>query len=341
MAVARDETAPRALIREPRTLWVWGSTHPGVTPDCHTHGVLLAYIDEIGEPGAYIAPDHSRFNTSPAFGYAGFIIPEQRARDFGAEFTRKKRELFATEIGEDDPAMFERKGARIFHVATPEKYPNQIRVFNRLVHVLRSMGGALFYYADEKPLGTPKQTELDVEAREAAAMRETLNRLARHAERTDAANLLVMIDQINEKTRIERLHRMYGHILGRASDYPEMKRIVEPPMHVDSKLSANIQFADWVAACLTRAIDYQLIEASRYQWITDDRLLGGLCGGFTHESKLHLWNRSISDLHHSQIRYRTRVVYPEPDGHLLGGKDNAAQWRVIKAAAERAAAREK
>lgn len=30
---------------------------------------------------------------------------------------------------------------------------------------------------------------------------------------------------------------MYGHILGRAAEFPEMKRIIEPPMHVDSILT--------------------------------------------------------------------------------------------------------
>ena len=35
--------------------------------------MLLAYIDEIGEPGPYVAKDHPRFNTNPVFGYAGFV----------------------------------------------------------------------------------------------------------------------------------------------------------------------------------------------------------------------------------------------------------------------------
>jgi hypothetical protein len=103
-----------------------------------------------------------------------------------------------------------------------------------------SAEGGLFYYANEKPLGTPKQTRLDTDERETHAMREALNRIARHADSQDA-NVLVMIDQINEKTRAERLPRMYSHILGRAADFPEMKRIIEPPMHVDSQLSSNIQ----------------------------------------------------------------------------------------------------
>ena len=36
--------------------------------------MLIAYIDEVGEAGAFISKDHKRFNTSPVFGYAGFVI---------------------------------------------------------------------------------------------------------------------------------------------------------------------------------------------------------------------------------------------------------------------------
>lgn len=182
--------------------------------------MLLAYIDEIGETGAFVSHDHPKFRTSPAFGYAGFVIPAADARRFGAAFVANMRALFKTEIGDADPAQFERKGAEVFRPATLERFPQQPRVFNSLVARLQGLGGALFYYADEKPLGTPKQTGLDTDGRETAAMREALNRLARHAQK-NGANILVMIDQINEKTRIERLRQMYGHILGRASGFPE------------------------------------------------------------------------------------------------------------------------
>ena len=42
--------------------------------------MLIAYIDEVGEAGAFISKDHKRFNTSPVFGYAGVVIPEQHVR---------------------------------------------------------------------------------------------------------------------------------------------------------------------------------------------------------------------------------------------------------------------
>ncbi|NLT30538.1 MAG: DUF3800 domain-containing protein, partial [Propionibacterium sp.] len=229
--------------------------------------MLLAYIDEIGEPGAFVSPDHPRFNTSPAFGYAGFVVPETEARDFGALFTSRKRELFRTEMARSDhPERWERKGAAMFRSRTPEEFPQYLRVMGGLVKSLRERNGHLFYYADEKPRGTPKQTHLNVAAREEQAMRESLNRLARHAAHREQ-NVLVMIDQINEKDRATRLPRMYAHIFARSAEHAEMRRIVEPPMHIDSELSSNIQFADWVAAIVSRALDYQLIRETKYTWV--------------------------------------------------------------------------
>jgi len=108
-------------------------------------------------------------------------------------------------------------------------------------------------------------------------MRETLNRIAHHPE-SHNSNVMVLIDQIKEKIRAERLPRMYGHILGRAAEYPEMRRIIEPPMHVDSVLSSNIQFADWVAACVTHAIEYQVIKESPYRWVTERYAMPALRG---------------------------------------------------------------
>lgn len=297
--------------------------------------MLLAYIDEIGEPGAFISRNHSKFNTSPAFGYAGLILPENRARSFGAEFQARKRELFRNEINQaEHPGRWERKGASIFRPTTPQVYPHQVRVFDGLVQSIAHLGGRLFYYANEKPQGTPKQTGLDVSERETSAMQETLNRIARHADNCDE-NVLVMIDQINEKTRAERLPRMYSHILGRTSDYREMRRIVEPPMHIDSQLSANIQFADWIAACLTRAIDYQLDYDSPYQWVTNDKNIKNVYGNFTHESKLHLWERAVSDFHHSEIFRGLRPLYKRPHGHQVGDQLSSETLRRMKAAAER------
>ena len=301
--------------------------------------VLLAYIDEIGEPGAFVSREHEKYKTSPAFGYAGLVIPESAARRLGAAFTEQKRTLFATELLDvTNPGQWERKGSSIFRPDTHERFPQQIRVFSGLVRTLRKLGGSLFYYVDEKPLGTPHQTQLDTAARETAAMRETLNRLARHAD-SAGSNLMVMIDQVNENQRSERLPKMYAHILGRSADFPEMKRIIEPPMHVDSQLSSNIQLADWIAACVTRAIEYQLIKDSPYRWVAATKAVDSVRGAFTHESKLHLWKRSLPDLLHSEVFRAERPLFPEASGQLMSDQVDPAIFRRMKAAAEAAATR--
>ncbi|MBD3779613.1 MAG: DUF3800 domain-containing protein [Micrococcales bacterium] len=298
--------------------------------------MLLAYIDEIGETGAFVSRDDPRFNTSPAFGYAGFVVPAESARLFGAAFQAAKRTLYREEIAlAPHPGRWERKGSSIFRPDTPARYPEQLRVFNGLVRRARDLGARLFYYADEKPLGTPKQTQLDTVDRETRAMRETLNRIARHAD-TAGRNVMVVIDQVNEKTRSERVPAMYGHILGRAVDFPEMRRIIEPPMHVDSVLSANIQFADWIAACVSRAVDYHLVQGSVFGWVTSTRAVDAVRGAFTAESKLRLWNRSVADLHHSELFGSTRPLYPAVSGQMLAGSVDPATLRRIRAAAERA-----
>ncbi|MGL5850313.1 MAG: DUF3800 domain-containing protein [Phycicoccus sp.] len=301
--------------------------------------MLLAYIDEIGETGAFVSRQHPRFNTSPAFGYAGLILPADAARQFGAAFAENKKSLFKVELDRaEHPGRWERKGSSIFRTDTLDRFPHQIRVFNSLVWRVRHLQGSLFYYADEKPAGTPKQTRLDTEARETTAMCEALNRIARYAN-SQNQNVMVLIDQINEKTRAARLPRMYEHVLGRVATFPEMKRIIEPPMHVDSVLSANIQSPTGSPRASPRAIEYQLIPDSPYEWVASSRQLDAVRGGFTNESKVHLWHRSVDDLHHSTIFKRDRSLFPEASGSLVAAHVDPAVIRSIKAAAERATSR--
>jgi hypothetical protein len=296
--------------------------------------MLMAYIDEVGEAGAFVSREHPRFNTSPGFGYAGFVIPMDAARRFGMWFAEEKRKLFATEIAASaNPAQWERKGASIFRSSTLRNYPQQLRVFSGLVRRLRSVGGNLFYYVDEKPIGTPKQTSLDTDDRELRAIKETLNRLARHAD-GQGNSLLVLMDQVNEKQRLSRIPSMYAHIFSRAGTYAEMHRLVEPPMHLDSSVSANVQFADWIAACVGRAVDYQLIESSEHAWITTDAV-SAVRGSFTHESKLHLHNRALNDINHSALYSRDRPLYPMVQGQRISAAMPVDALRKLRAAAER------
>lgn len=274
--------------------------------------MLLAYLDEIGSPGAFIGREHPRFNDCPAFGYGGFIIPEEGASDFGAYFAYQKRRFLGSEIPTGtDPGRWEKKGADLLYARVCEERGRNLRLLTLLISKLRALNGNLFYYVDEKPIGSPKETNCgadEFQMREELAMQETLNRIARHAD-FNKSRVLILMDQINEKARTQRVQSMYAHILGRASEHREMRRVIEPPMHMDSRLSSGIQFADWVCALIKRAIDYQLIEDSRYSWVPSSRPSLGAEGLFTYESKLHFYERDIGDLHHSQILSQERPIF--------------------------------
>ncbi|MDO4888630.1 MAG: DUF3800 domain-containing protein [Actinomycetaceae bacterium] len=301
--------------------------------------MLIAYLDEVGEPGAFVGPDHRRFNTSPAFGYAGFIIDDGAASEFGRFFNHKKRELFKHEIAEaqkkssDADSTWERKGSEYFSKDIL-RYPERLRIFKSLIRFLIEKDGRLFFYVDEKERGTPKQTRIEHHERESRSMQEALNRLARYANDMKS-NIFVVMDQINENERRNRIHKMYGHIYGRSSSHAEMKRIIEPPMHLDSKLSSNIQFADWVAALVNRATHQQLLKDPRFAWVVQLATIDKLFPPkqrkrlFTYESKLHLHGRSIEDVNNFDL-FRSEVIPPHYGQYASSEKWNEMLQNVAK-----------
>lgn len=268
--------------------------------------MLIAYLDEFGHVGPYVSRDHPRHNAHPVFGYAGYIIPAKNARYFGAEFLRVKRSLFKTEIEQSkNPAQWERKGAEYFSTGSITKRPEQVRAFTGLVRKLTDNGGSLFYYGDEKLRGTVKQTGKTSEDYTVDALRETINRICRHAE-YKGEQVVIFMDDFTEKSRRELVVQMYGHIYERTKTYDEMRLIVEPPLHIDSKVNSSVQFADWVCGLVGRAADYQLIANSTFSWV-EEKFAAKLTGNFTYESKIRMLGKE-PDIHHSEVLRDARVL---------------------------------
>ena len=55
--------------------------------------MLVAYLDEVAEVGAFVSKTHRNYNGWPAFGYAGFVISSNYVRAMSQCFTEKKRGL--------------------------------------------------------------------------------------------------------------------------------------------------------------------------------------------------------------------------------------------------------
>ena len=247
--------------------------------------MLIAYIDEVGEAGAFISKDHKRFKTSPVFGYAGFVVPERYVHDISRDVASTKQLFHSLLCGdsEEEPGNYvptwERKGSDILSKHAMRRAGRQevVELRSLLARISSNYGGKLFYFVREKPIGSPGQVwgkdtgnswEAMREERTLECLSEAINRLCRYAEHEDQ-NILLFQDMINEKQRFHQVTRSYAHIYSRIKEHQEMLRILEAPAYIDSELSTNIQCADWVAALIGRACDYQLIPGSSYKWVAE------------------------------------------------------------------------
>ena len=294
--------------------------------------MLVAYLDEVAEVGAFVSKTHRNYNGWPAFGYAGFVISSNYVRAMSQCFTEKKRRLFAHLIPiEATAGTWERKGSDIFTPVAWDCYRRPIEGFRELVRFLCARGGRLFFYGEEKPLGTAterwgKDSRLQKQGLlefKWGCLHQALNRLCTYAER-HGENLIVIMDTENEKERVVQVQNSYAHVFNRAADpdHGEMRRLIESTMHVDSKLSANVQFADWVAAAVRRAFEYQLLEDSSFDWVPtafEDLMRRKP----TIESKLYLSHSrgGVRDLHNSDIFARERPALAMSISQRLSPED--------------------
>ena len=294
--------------------------------------MLVAYLDEVAEVGAFVSKTHRNYNGWPAFGYAGFVISSNYVRAMSQCFTEKKRRLFAHLIPiEATAGTWERKGSDIFTPVAWVSYRRPIEGFRELVRFLCARGGRLFFYGEEKPLGTAKErwgkdSRLQKQGLlefKWGCLHQALNRLCTYAER-HGENLIVIMDTENEKERVVQVQNSYAHVFNRAADpdHGEMRRLIESTMHVDSKLSANVQFADWVAAAVRRAFEYQLLEDSSFDWVPTafEELMRRKP---TIESKLYLSHSrgGVRDLHNSDIFARERPALAMSISQRLSPED--------------------
>ena len=228
--------------------------------------MLIAYLDEFGHVGPYISNVHPKFNTHPVFGYAGFVMPSENVRAFGGFFEHIKENLLDFEIKRANahPKRWEKKGASLLTTVNVTKYPDLTNSIHRLLERLRRLDGKIIYYGQVKPLGSARETGESTSDRNAHHLRQVLARLSRYANERNS-DVMVVLDATDEKARLDAVSKMSGFIYARTSP-PELKRIVEVPMQVESHLYGTIQFTDWICALLGRMSHYEYVENSQFRW---------------------------------------------------------------------------
>ncbi|SIT85846.1 DUF3800 domain-containing protein [Microbacterium sp. RU33B] len=228
--------------------------------------MLLAYIDEFGHIGPYISESHAKFNDHPLFGYGGFVLPADNVRHFGGHFEYLKERLLEFEIRRDGAhaRRWEKKGSSLLTTRNHDKYGPEIkRTLIRLARKLKSLDGRAFYYGQVKPIGSAKETGETSSARSLHALRQAILRLSQYADHRDES-IMIFTDSVDSGPRLEAVMASASFIY--SAPRPELRRVVEVPMQLESHLYGTTQYADWVCALLSRSTHHHLTADSEFAW---------------------------------------------------------------------------
>lgn len=212
------------------------------------HLIHIAYLDEFGHVGPYVARSDPRHNASPVFGFAGFVMPADEVRDFGTWFFQRKCNLLDFEIRRsgEHPAVWEKKGSSLYTVTNVDRYP-ELRTFtNRLLNRIKRAHGFVFYVGIRK---TAKPETHDANALYSRMLREAIRRIDAFC-REDcepSARFLLALDEHPRRAELltAAARDMYG------GDQPR-RQLVEPPFHLESHRYQTVQAADWIAGLVGR-----------------------------------------------------------------------------------------
>ncbi len=227
--------------------------------------MLVAYLDEFG----HIGPFHPEITTGnrprPAFGYAGFVIPVDNVREFGGFFEFIKEKLLAWEIEQSGchPRRWEKKGSSLLTTENILKYgkkeiePALKRLFTRLYR----LDGEVVFCGMEKDHGeTPNETATQ---RSTHMLINSVRCLADIAEARDE-KIMIFLDAVDEAPRLEAVSQLGGFIY--TASNPNLRRVVEVPMQLESKHYGNVQFADWICGLMGRLTDFHLAGREEFAW---------------------------------------------------------------------------
>lgn len=210
--------------------------------------IYAAYLDEFGHVGPYVSRSDPRHNTSPVFGFAGFIMPAEAVRGFGTWVFKRKGELFARPMAQSSkhPATWERKGSELFSAAAVRGKRNVRDLPARLFREISRTRGRVFYVGIQK---TASPVDHRVNGLYSGMLREAIWRLDQFCELDcgPQARFFLALDEYSRRqellTQVSR--DMYG------GEDPR-KALIEPPFHLESHRYQTVQAADWIAALVGR-----------------------------------------------------------------------------------------
>lgn len=229
--------------------------------------MYFAFFDEFGHIGPFIKRSDPKYNQSPVFGLAGFIIPHEYVRHLGTWFFKQKIALLGPEIKRHKahPATWEKKGSDLFTTQNIKKYPEVKQTAFRILNKIKRLDGRLIYYGREKYLEPAKSNAMGLYT---TVLSRTIRNTNRFCEDKNQYFLMVLDSHDSRIRLLETAAKtMYGQ--------DRVTNLIEPPFQVESHMYQTIQIADWIAALMGRLMAFRVNPVEFKDWEWCERYFGG------------------------------------------------------------------
>jgi hypothetical protein len=239
----------------------------------------LAFLDEFGHCGPYISRTDKRYNQSPVFGLAGYVMPHHEVRNFATFFLKLKSHMLAADLAAQrkHPATWEKKGNALITTANVRKYAHIREGLSRLLRELDRRGGKIFWYGRQKYLPPERSKSSGLYT---TVLAHTIRNLDDYVHSKNS-QFMMILDQHSDRIRLleTAAKTMFS------PDSPA-RTLIEPPFEVESHLYQTIQAADWIATLVGRLQAFKVAPDVYPDWEWSERLYGARVSALSTHSRL-------------------------------------------------------
>jgi hypothetical protein len=228
--------------------------------------MLIAFHDEFGHCGPFIARSDPHHNTSPVFGLAGYVMPNSEVRHFATFFFQLKSNMLAADLKKCGvhPATWEKKGSELINTKSVLKYPHIRQGISRLLNEMYKRGGRIIYYGRQKYQSPQDSNSSGLYT---TVLAHTIRSIDRYC-CVRKEQFMMILDQHPSRLRLleAATKTMFGGHPARC--------LIEPPFQVESHLYQTVQAADWISTLIGRIEAYRVAPAEYADWEWAERLFG-------------------------------------------------------------------
>lgn len=231
----------------------------------------VAYLDEFGHVGQYVARNHPSFKTSPVFGLGGILLPAHQVREFAIYFYKLKCQLLAWDLHHKNPRnlppyQWEKKGSQLYSLRNVTTYQQLRKSTFRLLNHIRNVGGFLFYTGQHKVKNPHAHDATETFKRQ---LLQSVRKIDRFCSQNNDTFILVLDEQkAGSEWREKNVEACTLAMFEDASE--KCRTMIEPPLQGESYLFQTLQCADWLCGLIGRLTALSVSPKEFQDWLPFD-----------------------------------------------------------------------